>query len=96
MTKPTTSISRYAWHGQSRAGQVLSGILYGIDKDSIRAQLAQRGIIAQRIRPSREPWRKPVRAADVTRFLQELTTLYDAGVPLLRIFDVLLHSEKNA
>jgi type IV pilus assembly protein PilC len=95
MTKPTTSISRYAWHGQSRAGQVLSGILYGVDKDSIRAQLAQRGIIAQRIHPSREPWRKPVRAADVTRFLQELTTLYEAGVPLLRIFDVLLHSAKN-
>lgn len=89
------NVSRYTWLGQNRSGQTMSGVLYGADKDSIRAQLAQRGIVAQRINASREPWRKPVRAADVTRFLQELTTLYDAGIPLLRIFDVLLYSTQN-
>ncbi|MGL4767646.1 MAG: type II secretion system F family protein [Formosimonas sp.] len=91
----TQTIIRFTWHGQNRAGQILSGVLYGVDKNSIRAQLAQRGIVAQRIYPSREPWRRPIKKAQVTRFLQELTTLYDAGVPLLRIFDVLLHSQRS-
>lgn len=86
---------RYEWHGQNRAGQALSGVLYGVDKDSIRTQLSQRGIVAQRIAPRRESLRRPVKSIEVMRFLQEFTTLYDAGVPLLRIFDVLLHSQKN-
>lgn len=88
-------ISRYAWHGQNRAGQMLSGILYGNDKNSIREQLTQRGIIAKNIAQRREPWRRPVAQRDVTKFLQELGTLYDAGVPLLRVLDVLLYSQKN-
>ncbi len=88
-------VNRYAWHGQNRAGQVLSGILYGEDKNSVREQLEQRGIIAKSVSSRREPWRRPVAQRDVTKFLQEMGTLYDAGVPLLRVLDVLLYSQKN-
>ncbi|TDR28811.1 type II secretion system F family protein [Hydromonas duriensis] len=89
------SIQRYAWHGQNRAGQALSGVLYGEDKNAVREQLEQRGIIAKHIECRHEPWRKPVPQREVTKFLQELGVLYEAGVPLLRILDVLLHSQKN-
>lgn len=90
-----SSLIRYSWFGQNRSGQVLSGVLYGVDKNSVREQLAQRGIMAQRISPSREPWHRPVAAKHVTRFLQELGALYDAGVPLLRTLDVLYNSQRN-
>ena len=87
------ALKRYTWRGQNRAGQDLSGVLYGVDKDAVRAQLHQRGIIALTIRHSGEPWLRRVSTREVTRFLQELSTLYDSGVPLLRILDVQLYSE---
>ena len=90
---PVPALKRYTWRGQNRAGQDLSGVLYGVDKDAVRAQLHQRGIIALTIRHSGEPWLRRVSTREVTRFLQELSTLYDSGVPLLRILDVQLYSE---
>ena len=89
----TLALRRFAWRGQNSAGQDLSGVLYGADKDAVREQLHQRGIIALHIRLSHEPLLRRVAAREVTRFLQELATLYDSGVPLLRILDVQLHSE---
>ncbi|MFZ1416781.1 MAG: type II secretion system F family protein [Burkholderiaceae bacterium] len=91
--QPVPALKRYTWRGQNRAGQDLSGVLYGVDKDAVRAQLHQRGIIALTIRHSGEPWLRRVSTREVTRFLQELSTLYDSGVPLLRILDVQLYSE---
>jgi type IV pilus assembly protein PilC len=91
----TNTLTRYTWHGQNRTAQTVSGVLYGDDKNSIREQLAQRGIIATRIHPSREPLFRSVSQVMVTRFLSELATLYAAGVPLLRILAVLTHSQKS-
>ena len=90
---PIPALKRYSWRGQNRAGQDLSGVLYGADKTAVREQLHQRGIIALHIRHSGEPLIRRVSMREVTRFLQELSTLYDAGVPLLRILDVQLYSE---
>ena len=73
----------------------MSGVLYGEDKNSVREQLTQRGVIAQRITVSREPLLRAVPQIQATRFLSELATLYAAGVPLLRILSVLIHSQKN-
>ncbi len=91
--KPDEALKRYSWRGQNRAGQDLSGVLYGADKTAVREQLHQRGIIAQNIRHTGEPWVRRVTRREVTRFLQELSTLYDSSVPLLRILDVQLYSE---
>ena len=87
------ALNRYSWHGQNRAGQSLSGVLYGADKNAVREQLHQRGVVALNIRQTREPLIRRVSIREVTRFLQELATLYDSGVPLLRILDVQLYSE---
>ena len=73
----------------------MTGVLYGEDKNSVREQLTQRGVVAQRIVVSREPLFRAVTQSQVTRFLSELATLYAAGVPLLRILSVLIHSQKN-
>lgn len=89
----STALKRFAWHGQNRAGQLMSGALYGRDKDVVREQLAARGIIALQIRLTREPLFQRVSPAETTRFLQDLATLYDSGVPLLRILDVQLSSQ---
>lgn len=91
--QPAKGLKRYAWRGQNRAGQDLSGVLYAVDKVAVREQLHQRGIIALTIRHAGEPWFRRVSPREVTRFLQELSTLYDSGVPLLRILDVQLYSE---
>ncbi len=89
----TSVLKRYTWRGQNRAGQAMSGVLYGADKMVVREQLSQRGIVAMHIRVSREPFIRPISDAQVTQFLQELSALYDSGVPLLRILDVQLHSQ---
>ena len=86
-------LKRYTWQGQDRAGQSMRGVLYGANKMMVREQLSQRGIVAMRIRLNREPLIRPVSDAQVTQFLQELSALYDSGVPLLRILDVQLHSQ---
>lgn len=92
--EPSSSVlKRYAWQGQNRAGQLMTGVLYGANKMVVREQLSQRGIVALQIRVSREPIMRPVSGAHVTQFLQELSALYDSGVPLLRILDVQLHSQ---
>lgn len=74
MTTPSP-ILRYTWHGQNRAGQAVAGVLYGEDKNSVREQLTQRGVVAQRIVVSREPLFRAVTQSQVTRFLSELATL---------------------
>lgn len=96
MSVDSSLVFRYQWHAQNQSGSQVSGVLYGRDKNNIREQLAQRGLIAQRIILTREPLRRSVSEIEATRFLQELSTLYDAGVPLLRVFNVLLHSQKNS
>ena len=89
----TSVLKRYAWRGQNRAGQAMTGVLYGADKMVVREQLSQRGIVAMQIRISREPFFRPISDVQITQFLQELSALYDSGVPLLRILDVQLHSQ---
>ena len=88
-----SALKHYTWQGQDRAGQSMRGVLYGANKMMVREQLSQRGIVAMRIRLNREPLIRPVSDAQVTQFLQELSALYDSGVPLLRILDVQLHSQ---
>ncbi|MBS1174914.1 MAG: epsF [Burkholderiaceae bacterium] len=86
-------LKRYTWQGQNRAGQLMTGVLYGANKMVVREQLSQRGIIALQIRVRREPIIRAISGPQVTQFLQELSALYDSGVPLLRILDVQLHSQ---
>ena len=95
-TGVNVALTRYAWRGQNTSGQDLSGVIYGADKNAVREQLHQRGVIALHIRQNREPLFRRVSPLEMTRFLQELATLYDAGVPLLQILDVQLHSEPKA
>lgn len=91
---------RYAWQGRGAHGQRLRGEAHADSFTALQQRLRARGI---RLRQARRTstlsgrWRGPrLGAHDALRFTQQLTTLLQAGLPLLQALHLLARGQTNA
>lgn len=92
----------YLWRGKNRKNRVRKGEMEALDENAVRARLARQGITATKIR------RKPkdlfenisflqprITEKNIIVFARQLSTMIDAGLPIVQSLDILVSQEEN-
>jgi MSHA biogenesis protein MshG len=98
----------YAYKGRNARGEMLQGVIEGVDANAIASQLFSTGITPVDIQESKKPvaaasgegwwaalWERKVTSLDVQMFSRQLYTLLKSGVPIMRGLAGLQESATN-
>lgn len=99
MAKDTTQLISYQWEGVSKTGQVSSGVTQAKNLISAKTELRKQGIIIHKISKKRKSIfsgrSKKIKQADITIFSRQLSTMIEAGIPLIQSFDIVAKGQSN-
>jgi type IV pilus assembly protein PilC len=104
MAAKGNKLKTFHWEGIDQNGRRQSGDTKAQSQSSLRSSLRQQGIAAQKIRPksSLEQMmqgsggrRKKITPGDIAMFMRQLTTMMQAGVPLVQAFDIVGRGHDN-
>jgi len=89
----------YQWQGINKQGQAVQGELSAKTRGLAKAELQRQGFVVRRIQLKSSPLfsfsTKKISTRDLALFIRQLTTLLNAGIPLLQAFDSLSKGQKN-
>lgn len=99
-------MASFAYRGRNAAGQLVTGVMDGVDSAAVAAQLSGSGIIPVDIAPARarraagapRPFAglgERVRHVDLLLFSRQMFTLLKAGVPIMQALAGLQESTEN-
>lgn len=86
----------WAWEGRDRAGKTIRGEMRAAGEAAVSAALRRQGIRVTSIKKRRLGRGRKIKAADITLFTRQLSTMMRAGVPLLQSFDIVAKGSSNA
>ena len=99
-------MSSYTYQAINEQGATISGDIEAETRESALNMLADRGYIPSRVREkgagfifgqwSRKKLRKPVKTVDLIIFTKQFNSLFKAGVPIIRAFQVLEAQTQNS
>lgn len=95
MTTPT--LKRFRWQGHNPQAQPVQGETQAASIVALRRILRRQGIVPTRISRSSslwQPWQR-LRRSDIVSFTRQLSTLINAGVPLLQSFTLMRQALPN-
>jgi len=99
MEKNVNELTSFQWDGVSKTGQVSSGITQARSLIAAKTELRKQGIIIHRISKKRKPFfsgrSKKIKQADITIFSRQLSTMIEAGIPLIQSFDIVSKGQTN-
>jgi len=81
----------YFWEGKTRQGQVKSGELEAANRDIAMATLRRQGLLELKVKkkPTEiEIFPEKVNEKDITVFFRQLSTMINAGLPLVQCFEL--------
>lgn len=90
----------YVYEGKNtKTKQIEKGELTGTSEAMVKAALRRRGIIANKVKKKSKPLLggggKAITAGDIAIFARQLTTMMEAGVPLLQSFEIVGEGQEN-
>lgn len=88
----------FQWEGKDRKGQKVKGETGGQNASLVKASLRRQGINPTKVRKKPKPLfggRGRVTAKDISLFSRQLSTMMDAGVPLVQAFDIIGRGHEN-
>ena len=86
----------WAWEGTDRSGKKIRGEMRAPGEAAVSAALRRQGVRVTRVRKRRLGRGRSIKAADITLFTRQLSTMMRAGVPLLQSFDIVAKGSSNA
>jgi type II secretory pathway component PulF len=96
----------YTYQAINERGATIKGDIEAESRDSAETMLADRGYIPSRVREkgagfvfgqwSRRRLKNPVKTADIILFTKQFNSLFKAGVPIIRAFQVLEAQTQNS
>ncbi len=89
----------FQWKGQDRQGRSQKGEIEAISREAATAALRQRGIIPHRVKKKPQPLfqsGKKIRIHDVVVMTRQLSTMINAGLPLVEAFRLIGRGSDNA
>lgn len=92
---------KFAWEGTTREGQLRKGVVDAANKAEAEAKLRQSGITATSVKRSlgsieiRLPRLGGVKTKTLVVFTRQLSTMIDAGLPLVQCLDILASQEPD-
>ena len=90
----------YIWKGISRRGQKIQGELEAETKEDVEQKLKSQGITPQKIKKKPKEiniplFKQKVTLKDIVVFIRQLTTMIDAGLPLVQSLEILSEQCEN-
>ena len=90
---------KYSYAAKDMAGAVYKGVIQASGKDEVRRRLKQRGFYATSVKTMRE-WRSlrlfsRVKRGEVSVFAEQLATMVDSGLTLVKCMDTVLEQTQN-
>lgn len=83
------AMKTFDWEGKDKGGNKVTGQMSGPNADWIKAQLRRKGTTPVRVRPAKQKSRRgKVTPSDIAIFARQLSTMLNAGVPLVQSFDI--------
>ncbi len=88
----------FQWEGTDKRGVRLKGEKTGRDQNYIRAELRRQGITPQRVRRKPKSFKlgERVKSKDISIFSRQISTMLNAGVPLVQALDIISTASENA
>jgi type IV pilus assembly protein PilC len=89
----------FAWEGRNPEGKKVKGELVAANIPLAKAELRNQKIRVIRVKPKAEPFLqfKPrIKNADVNIFVRQLSTMLNAGIPLVQSLDVIISGIENS
>lgn len=89
----------FTWEGRSPEGKKIKGELVAANLPLAKAELRTQKIRIIRVKPKPEPFLqlKPrIKASDVNVFIRQLSTMLNAGIPLVQSLDVIISGIENS
>jgi type IV pilus assembly protein PilC len=99
---------RYAYEAVSSNGKSMRGSVPAESPDRANAMLSERGLTVtalheqgqaeaqqKRRRAAGKVWGQPVKPEELILFTKQMATMLRAGIPVLRVFDILEHQTEN-
>jgi len=89
---------RYNYVARDLNGTIYRGIIQAVGKNEVRRRLKQRGFYATSVKTMREwnlKFRRRVKKGEVAVFAEQLATMVDSGLTLIRCIDTVLDQTKN-
>lgn len=87
--------ANYVWEGRDRAGKTIRGEMRAPGEAAVSAALRRQGVKVVRIQKQRFGRGGKIKAADITLFTRQLSTMMRSGVPLLQSFDIVARGSSN-
>lgn len=83
----------YHWEGVILSGETISGIINAPNIALAKTALRKQGIVTRKLFKKRESlfnrYNSSIKPADITLFARQLATLFKAGIPLMRSFEIM-------
>jgi len=79
----------FDWEGKDQKGNKVQGQMSGPNADWVKAQLRRKGTTPSKVRPAKQKSRKgKITPGDIAIFARQLSTMLNAGVPMVQSFDI--------
>ncbi len=89
----------FLWEGTDKRGDKIKGEIIGRSLSLVKAELRQQGIKPTRVRKKPKPLfgggKSKITAYDIAIFSRQLSTMINAGVPLVQSFDIVATGHDN-
>lgn len=98
-TKPAEQAETYVWEGTDKRGAQIKGEQSGRNPSLVKAELRRQGITPTKVKRKPKPLfgegKQRIKPQDIAFFSRQLSTMLDAGVPLVQAFDIIGGGHKN-
>lgn len=98
-TQPLGQLTTFVWEGKDKKGRFSRGEITAPSQGSAEIEVKKTGITISRIyvkpKVSRRTRNKKVNANDIILFTRNLSTMLDAGLPIITAFDILARGEEK-
>jgi type IV pilus assembly protein PilC len=98
MAKNANAAISFTWEGVNRSGNRINGVIEARSLALAKAELRKQGVIPRKVAKKRTSLlkrKKKIKPLDITVFSRQLSTMVQAGIPLIQSFDIISKGQTN-
>ena len=81
----------YVWEGTDKKGKRIKGKMLAVSEAAVKADLRRQGVLAKKVRKEVQLFKsgKKINSEDIALFARQLSTMLQAGIPMVQCFDII-------
>lgn len=99
MPNDTNALQHYQWEGINQSGEKVNGLIEARSIAIAKSELRKQGVITRKISKKRRSFfdrkNRKIKQGDITVFSRQLATMIEAGIPLVKAFEIVAKGQNN-